>query len=461
VTSIWSVALAALERQLDQHEINLVRPLHARETDDHQLLLLAPNPYALKDFMEKGLLSVVSRVVKSESKGLITDVKVEIGSLQAPAPRTNGNSGPGSNGANGTEGHKGANGNAAGGRAPAMITGSRLDPKYTFENFVEGKSNQMARAAAIQVAQNPGSAYNPLFIYGGVGLGKTHLMHSIGNAMAARGSAGRVAYVHSADFVSDMVNALQHNRINEFKAAYRSLDALLIDDIQFFARKERSQEEFFHTYNALIERDCQIILTSDKYPNQVDGLDERLSSRFGASLTVEIEQPELETGVAILRSKAEERGVDLQEDVAFHIASGVRSNVRELEGALQRLLATAQLTGHPITLEFARHTLKDLIRMHDRNVTIERIQKETADYFKIRVADLHSRSKKQSVTRPRQIAMALGKQLTRHSLPEIGEAFGGRDHTTVLHAVRKINELRRTDTRVEEDYKKLWRILTR
>jgi chromosomal replication initiator protein len=455
VASIWSHAVEALERQLEQHEINLLRPLQARGDDGRgPLVLLAPNQYFLNRIQDS-LLPKIEHVVRDVSNGEITEVRLQVGSLDQSGPRPVASPSEPVNG----------NGAARFGvttQPTVRIADSRLDPKFTFDNFVEGKSNQIARAAAMQIAQNPGVAYNPLFIYGGVGLGKTHLMHGVGNAMIARDAKLRVAYVHSADFVSDMVNALQHNKINEFKAAYRSLDALLIDDIQFFARKERSQEEFFHTFNALLEGQRQVILTSDRYPKEVNGLEERLSSRFASGLTVEIEQPELETGVAILKSKALAKGVHLPEDVAFHIASGVRSNVRELEGALQRLLATAQLCAQKqITLEFARHTLKDLIRLHDRTVSIEDIQKTVSDYFKIRLADLLSASKKRSVTRPRQIAMALCKELTRHSLPEIGDRFGGRDHTTVLHAVRKVDELRRTDSRVEEDYGKLWRTLTR
>lgn len=449
MASIWERAVEALQGLLPQQDLNLIRPLHARETPDG-LLLLAPNTYVVEE-IRASVLGEIERVVESVSEGAVSRVRLEVGSLEreieAP-PRASAAGQPGRR-------RPGTNGNGT-----VQIAGSRLNPDYTFDKFVEGKSNQLARAAAIQISQNPGTAYNPLFIYGGVGLGKTHLMHSVGNAMAAR-SGARVAYVHSADFVSDMVYALQHNRINEFKQAYRSLDALLIDDIQFFAGKERSQEEFFHTFNALLEGQRQIILTSDRFPKDVEGLEERLSSRFGSGLTVAIEPPELETSVAILKSKAGAAGVELPDDVAFMIAQAMRSNVRELEGALRRLLATAQLTGQPITLEFAKHSLKDIIRVHDRNVTIEHIQKTVAEYFKLRVSDLLSRSKSRSVTRPRQIAMALSKELTEHSLPEIGGAFGGRDHTTVIHAIRKVEELKRTDSRIEEDFGRLWRMLTR
>lgn len=337
---------------------------------------------------------------------------------------------------------------------------SRLNPAFTFESFVEGKSNQLARAAATQVGENPGLSYNPLFIYGGVGLGKTHLMHAIGNAMLKANPKARVSYVHSERFVGDMVKGLQHNKISEFKRSYRSLDALLIDDIQFFAGKERSQEEFFHTFNALLEGQRQIILTCDRYPKEVTGLEERLKSRFGWGLTVAIEPPELETSVAILMSKAAADGVDLPEEVAFFIAKRIRSNVRELEGALRRVIANYRFTGRAIDLEFAKEALRDLLALQDRLVSIENIQKTVAEYFKIRVGDLLSKKRTRSIARPRQIGMALAKELTNHSLPEIGDAFGGRDHTTVLHGCRRIESLRETEKRIDDDYLNLLRTLT-
>ncbi|MGI9295400.1 MAG: chromosomal replication initiator protein DnaA, partial [Pseudomonadales bacterium] len=303
-------------------------------------------------------------------------------------------------------------------------------------------------------------SYNPLFIYGGVGLGKTHLMQAIGNAMLARDPGARVSYVHSERFVGDMVRGLQHNTISEFKRSYRSLDALLIDDIQFFAGKERSQEEFFHTFNALLEGQRQIVLTCDRYPKEVNGLEERLKSRFGWGLTVAIEPPELETSVAILMTKAASENIELPEEVAFFIAKRIRSNVRELEGALRRVTANSTFTGRPISLEFAKEALRDLLALQDRLVSIENIQKTVAEYYKIRVADLLSKRRSRSVARPRQVAMALAKELTNHSLPEIGDAFGGRDHTTVLHGCRRIAGLRETEKRVEEDYLNLLRTLT-
>jgi chromosomal replication initiator protein len=345
-------------------------------------------------------------------------------------------------------------------RPSATAPGSRLNPAFTFESFVEGKSNQLARAAALQVGDNPGHGYNPLFIYGGVGLGKTHLMHAVGNSILRQKPNAKVAYIHSERFVSDMVRGLQHNTIAAFKRSYRSLDALLIDDIQFFAGKDRSQEEFFHTFNALLEGQRQIVLTCDRYPKEVSGLEERLKSRFGWGLTVAIEPPELETSVAILMSKAAAELEVLPEEVAFFIAQRIRSNVRELEGALRRVMATARFTGKPITLEFTKDALKDLLALQDKLVTIDNIQKTVAIYFKIRVADLLSKRRSRSIARPRQIAMCLAKELTRHSLPEIGDAFGGRDHTTVMHACRRVKALRETETRVAEDYKNLLRTLT-
>ncbi|WP_237059823.1 chromosomal replication initiator protein DnaA [Microbulbifer sediminum] len=342
----------------------------------------------------------------------------------------------------------------------AIKHGSSLNRNFTFTSFVEGKSNQLGLAAAQQIADNPGGAYNPLFIYGGVGLGKTHLMHAVGNALLERNPNAKVVYLHSERFVADMVKALQLNAISDFKRYYRSVDALLIDDIQFFAGKERSQEEFFHTFNALLEGGQQIILTCDRYPKEIDGLEERLKSRFGWGLTVAVEPPELETRVAILMKKAEQVGVDLPHDSAFFIAQRIRSNVRELEGALRRVVANAQFTGRPIDDVLVREALKDLLALQDRLVSIDNIQRVVAEYYKIKVADLLSKRRSRSVARPRQVAMSLAKELTNHSLPEIGDAFGGRDHTTVLHACRKIRELQESDADIREDVKLLTRSLT-
>ena len=337
---------------------------------------------------------------------------------------------------------------------------SNVNPKHKFNNFVEGKSNQLGLAAARQVADNPGAAYNPLFLYGGTGLGKTHLLHAVGNAIVDGKPNAKVVYMHSERFVQDMVKALQNNAIEEFKRYYRSVDALLIDDIQFFANKERSQEEFFHTFNALLEGNQQIILTSDRYPKEISGVEDRLKSRFGWGLTVAIEPPELETRVAILMKKAEDHQIHLADEVAFFIAKRLRSNVRELEGALNRVIANANFTGRPITIDFVREALRDLLALQEKLVTIDNIQKTVAEYYKIKVADLLSKRRSRSVARPRQLAMALAKELTNHSLPEIGDAFGGRDQTTVLHACRKIEQLREESHDIKEDYSNLIRTLS-
>ncbi len=337
---------------------------------------------------------------------------------------------------------------------------SGLNQRFTFDTFVEGKSNQLAHAAAKQVAQNPGGSYNPLFIYGGVGLGKTHLMLAVGNEIQRKNPNAKVVYLHSERFVADMVKALQLNAINEFKRYYRSVDALLIDDIQFFAGKERSQEEFFHTFNALLEGGQQMILTCDRFPKEIEGLEDRLKSRFGWGLTIGVEPPELETRVAILMKKAEEEGIDLPHEAAFFVAQKIRSNVRELEGALKRVIANAAFTGSKITLPFIKESLKDLLALQDKQVSIDNIQRMVAEYYKIKISDLLSKRRSRSVARPRQVAMALSKELTNHSLPEIGEAFGGRDHTTILHGVRKIKELRESNADISEDYKNLLRSLT-
>jgi chromosomal replication initiator protein len=445
--SLWTHCLRRLEAELpEQHFNTWIRPLQAVE-DRNYLRLLAPNRYVV-DWVNQNCTSRISELVEEMVPAPAPQVVVEIGSRRAATAALSETS----------PGIRVPESRAR--REPVLPQiGGRLNADFTFANFVEGKSNQLARAAAMQVAANPGRAYNPLFIYGGVGLGKTHLMHAIGNHIRAQNNDARIAYVHSERFVGDMVRALQHNTINDFKTAYRSLDALLIDDIQFFAGKERSQEEFFHTFNALLEGQQQVILTCDRYPKEVQGLEERLKSRFGWGLTVAIEPPELETCVAILMSKASAANVQLPEEVAFFVAKRIRSNVRELEGALRRVIANSQFTGRPITLDFAKEALKDLLALQERLVTIENIQKTVAEYFKIRVADLLSKRRSRSITRPRQVAMALSKELTNHSLPEIGDAFGGRDHTTVLHACRVIKELRESQTRMNEDYQNLLRTL--
>ncbi|MET0291089.1 MAG: chromosomal replication initiator protein DnaA [Steroidobacteraceae bacterium] len=444
--SLWTVCLAVLEDELPETQFNTwVRPLQAVE-EPGRLRLLAPNRFVV-DWITSKLGPRIGDILREAAGGTDVPFIVEIGS-RAPAAVEAPASDP-------------APTPASRSRKPEpQVIGLRLNPESTFDSFVEGKSNHFAKAAALQVAENPGRAYNPLFIYGGVGLGKTHLMQAVGHIIKQRDPNARVAYVHSERFVSDMVRALQHNTMNDFKNAYRSLSALLIDDIQFFADKGRSQEEFFHTFNTLFETQQQIILTSDRYPKEIAGLEERLKSRFGWGLTVAIEPPELETCVAILMSKAHAASVTLPEEVAFFIAKRIRSNVRELEGALRRVIANARFTGRPITLEFTKDALKDLLTLQARLVTIENIQKTVADYFKLRVADLLSQRRSRSIARPRQVAMALAKELTTHSLPEIGDAFGGRDHTTVMHACKRIKELRETEQRMTEDYSNLLRTLT-
>ncbi len=447
--ALWDQCLAHLERELSPQQFNTwIRPLHV-VGDDDELRLLAPNRF-VKDWIDERFLSRIGEILDNIHQPR-PNLTVEIGEHQAesvaPARPQTETANPGV-------------ATASTGQNPQNSKNVSLNPNYTFDSFVEGKSNQLARAASSQVATNPGGAYNPLFIYGGVGLGKTHLMHAVGNEIVKNKPKAKVVYLHSERFVADMVKGLQHNKIDEFKRYYRSVDALLIDDIQFFAGKERSQEEFFHTFNALLEGEQQVIMTCDRYPKEVDGLEERLKSRFGWGLTVAIEPPELETRVAILMNKAQLSGVELPNEVAFFIAKRIRSNIREIEGALRRVIANSQFTGRPITLDFAKEALRDLLALQDKLVTIENIQKTVAEYYKIRVADLLSKRRNRSIARPRQLAMALCKELTNHSLPEIGDAFGGRDHTTVLHACRKIKELRDENSRINEDYANLLRTLS-
>ncbi len=439
MSSLWNLCLQYLEDELPQNQFNTwIRPLHAVQ-NGQSLQLLAPNQFVL-DQVKDNFLESIQESLQSLSEAEPPNLKLQVGSVHQAQPTTN------------TV--------AAVADKETISHKSNINPDFTFTSFVEGKSNQLARAASVQVAENPGKAYNPLFIYGGVGLGKTHLMHAVGNMMMVNNPNAKVVYLHSERFVADMVKALQHNSINEFKRYYRSVDALLIDDIQFFAKKERSQEEFFHTFNSLLEGHQQVILTCDRYPKEVNGLEERLKSRFGWGLTVSVEPPELETRVAILLGKAKQMQADLPDEVAFFIAKRLRSNIRELEGALKRVIANAHFTNQPITLEFAKEALRDLLSLQDRLVSIENIQKTVAEYYKIRVHDLLSARRTRSITRPRQIAMSLAKELTNHSLPEIGDAFGGRDHTTVLHACRKVKELRETEIRIREDYLSLLRMLS-
>ncbi|MBL1260381.1 MAG: chromosomal replication initiator protein DnaA [Thiotrichaceae bacterium] len=453
--SLWKKCIDHLESELSAQQFNTwIRPLHVVETAD-SLRILAPNRFVLDWVKERFLDKITSTLNKFNDAAEPLSISLEIGAKKiASAAKT-------ATKATVQPSTKKETASFAPKTAGIEINHvSSLQPSFTFESFVEGKSNQLARAAAAQVAENPGDAYNPLFIYGDSGLGKTHLMHAVGNAMIAKNPKARVVYIHSERFVGDMVRGLQHNAINDFKRYYRSVDALLIDDIQFFAKKERSQEEFFHTFNALLEGQKQVIMTCDRYPKEVGGLEERLKSRFGWGLTALIEPPELETSVAILISKAAQSRVELSQEVAFFIAQRIRSNVRELEGAMRRVIATSRFTGQAITVDFTKEALKDLLALQDKLVTIENIQKTVADYYKIRVADILSKRRSRSVARPRQVAMALSKELTSHSLPEIGDAFGGRDHTTVLHGCRKIKELKESDLRISEDYANLLRTLS-
>ncbi|HBF08170.1 MAG TPA: chromosomal replication initiator protein DnaA [Gammaproteobacteria bacterium] len=472
MSQIWSKCVEKLEAELPSQQFNMwIRPLQAEQSGS-SIILFAPNRF-VRDWVNEKFVNRIQDVIREIDPDVRYEIQVNIGSANAkPAapPKPKEPSAPANTVSNSNE-PRIVTVDALGDQNPIKpdsapdVEGriqhkSSLNPNFTFTSFVEGKSNQLARAAASQVAANPGGSYNPLFIYGGVGLGKTHLMHAVGNHLLEKNSSAKIVYLHSERFVADMVKALQINAINEFKRYYRSVSALLIDDIQFFAGKERSQEEFFHTFNALLEGGQQMILTSDRYPKEISGVEERLKSRFGWGLTVAIEPPELETRVAILMKKAEESRVDLPHDVAFFVAQKIRSNVRELEGALKRVVANSHFTGKPITIDFVKETLKDLLAVQDRQVSVENIQKVVAEYYKIKVADLHSKRRSRSVARPRQVAMAIAKELTSHSLPEIGDAFGGRDHTTVLHACRKVEELSQSDPDISEDYSNLMRLLT-
>ncbi len=486
---LWQQCVDLLRDELPAQQFNTwIRPLQI-EAEGDELRVYAPNRFVL-DWVNEKYLSRLLELLGERSSGMPPALSLLIGSKRSAAARaatpvapvnsvasanvapTPSNAAPAPAASNepsrvSFDPMSGANAPVQAPRTERSVQvegglkhTSYLNRTFTFENFVEGKSNQLARAAAWQVADNPKHGYNPLFLYGGVGLGKTHLMHAVGNHLLKKNPNAKVVYLHSERFVADMVKALQLNAINEFKRFYRSVDALLIDDIQFFAKKERSQEEFFHTFNALLEGGQQVILTSDRYPKEIEGLEERLKSRFGWGLTVAVEPPELETRVAILMKKADQAKVDLPHDAAFFIAQRIRSNVRELEGALKRVIAHSHFMGREITIELIRESLKDLLALQDKLVSIDNIQRTTAEYYKIKISDLLSKRRSRSVARPRQVAMALSKELTNHSLPEIGDAFGGRDHTTVLHACRKIAELRESDADIREDYKNLLRTLT-
>lgn len=473
--NLWQQSVDFLRDELPAQDFNTwIRPLQA-EAADGRLLVYAPNSFIIRWVNDKYFTRLLE-LMAERNNGEVPDVSLLIGSrsqpattpapVTTPAPAVDAPVTEPAPTQPATPPHAKAPATAAPAadsseaKSPVTRHVSSLNRSFTFDSFIEGKSNQLARAAAWQVADNPSHGYNPLFLYGGVGLGKTHLMHAVGNHLLQKKPGAKVVYLHSERFVADMVKALQMNAINDFKNYYRSVDALLIDDIQFFAGKERSQEEFFHTFNALLEGNQQIILTSDRFPKEIDGLEERLKSRFGWGLTVYVEPPELETRVAILMKKAEQGKVTLPHDCAFFIAQRFRSNVRDLEGALKRVIAHSHFTRQPISIELIRESLKDLLALQEKLVSIDNIQRTVAEYYKIKIADLLSKRRSRSVARPRQVAMALSKEVTNHSLPEIGDAFGGRDHTTVLHACRKIAELRESDADISEDYKNLLRTLT-
>ena len=437
-SSVWDHCLATLRSDLTEQQFNTwIKPLFVIEDEEGpSLTLLAPNKFVV-NWVQKNYLEQIKDAAEKRLHTKTT-VAISVGDRSLATTKTSN-------------------------ELPQIKTkaavGAPLNPLYTFEGFVAGKSNQIARAAAIQITENPGTSYNPFFIYGGVGLGKTHLMQSVGNRISKNNQKMKVAYVHSERFVGEMVSALQHNTINSFKNQYRSLDVLLIDDIQFFAGKERSQEEFFHTFNVLLEANKQIIITSDRYPKEIRGLEERLKSRFGWGLAVCIDPPELETCVAILKVKASLEGFDLPEDVAFFIASKIRTNVRELEGALRKLMANCKFTNREPSVNLARESLRDLLAIQAKQITIENIKKTVAEYYNIRISDLLSKRRNRSITRPRQIAMAITRELTSHSLPEIGDSFGGRDHTTVIHACKKAASLKENSNRIKDDYENIIRAL--
>ena len=448
MSELWRRCLERLEGELSAEDLHTwLMPLQARENETG-LALYAPNPYTLDTVRERYLPKIT--VLLGQLAGHELPVRLEVGSSTPRAAARPAAVAPRGNGAV-------AEPAAA---APAAAFSHNLDPHYTFETFVEGKSNQLGKAAAMQVATNPGRAYNPLLLYGGTGLGKTHLMHAAGNLMLERNPGCKVMCLNSEQFVGSMIEALRAKSMDEFKRRFRSVDALLIDDIQFFAGKDTTQEEFFHTFNALFESKQQIILTCDRYPKEVDKLEPRLKSRLGWGLSVAIEPPDFETRAAILLSKAHDKSVAMDESVAMLLAKRIRSNVRDLEGALNTLAARANFYGRPITTDFAEETLRDLLATHAQAVTIANIQKITAEYFNVRLQDLLSKRRVRSLARPRQIAMTLSKELTEHSLPEIGEAFGGRDHTTVMHACKTIRKFLETDVRMRQDWEQLIRTLT-
>jgi chromosomal replication initiator protein len=438
--NLWDTCLRRLEQELPAQQFNTwIRPLapEVGEAAD-TLILAAPNRFVLELVRER-FAARIERLA-TEASGRELGLRLVLARVAEAAPRA-------------------APVAARTPEIPSNLERARLNPAFSFDSFVTGKANQLARAAAMQVAENPGVSYNPLFVYGGVGLGKTHLVQAIGNQLADQRPQARIRYIHAEAYVTDVVRAYQQKSFDEFKRYYHSLDLLLIDDIQFFSNKGRTQEEFFYAFNALVEAHKQIVITCDTYPKEIAGMEERLISRFGWGLTVAIEPPELEMRVAIVLKKAEAESVALSEDIAFFIAKHLRSNVRELEGALKKVLAFARFSGRELSLELAKEALQDILSVASRQVSVEGIQKTVAEYFKIKISDMHSKKRSRNVARPRQVAMALAKDLTQMSLPEIGEAFGNRDHTTVLHACRTIASLRKHDTALNRDYVVLQQVL--
>lgn len=440
IDNFWQACLARFEAELSPQQFKTwIKPLRLTPNGEG-FVLWVPNRFVLQWVRDRFLNAILSHAAQYFGRPMAIDIALspapaaerEAPSLPAQSERT---------------------------QSPAGREQSRLNPLFCFDTFVTGKANQLARAAAIQVAERPGAAYNPLFVYGGVGLGKTHLIQAIGNLLSERNAAAKVRYIHAEQYVSDVVRAYQHKAFDDFKRYYHSLDLLLVDDIQFFGGKSRTQEEFFYAFNALIESHKQVIITCDSYPKEINGIEDRLISRFGWGLTVAVEPPELEMRVAILLKKAEAEAAKLDETVAFFIAKHIQSNVRELEGALKRVLAYSRFSGLPLTVDLTREALKDLLAVQSRQISIDNIQKTVADYYKIKVSEMYSKKRSRTVARPRQMAMALAKELTQLSLPDIGEAFGGRDHTTVLHACRKIAELRSSNNDITRDFAALLQVL--
>jgi len=441
MNSFWRFCLARFEKELPPQQFKTwIKPLRF-QAEGNRLTLVAPNRFVLQWIRDK-FLPRIEQLAREHFKHEI-EVLVALAEKELPVSPP-------------PQAAKGAKEQEA---KPSSREISRLNPAFTFETFVTGKANDLARAAAAQVAERLGSAYNPLFIYGGVGLGKTHLIQAIGNRLRGQAPETKIRYIHAEQYVSDVVRAYQHKAFDDFKRYYHSLDLLLIDDIQFFSGKSRTQEEFFYAFNALIEAHKQVVITCDTYPKEMAGIENRLISRFGWGLTVAVEPPELEMRVAILLKKAEAEGVKLDEPVAFFLAKHIQSNVRELEGGLKRVVAYARFAGRDFSVELCREALRDLLAIQHRQVSIENIQKIVADYYKIKVSEMYSKKRSRNVARPRQVAMALAKELTQLSLPDIGDAFGGRDHTTVLHACRKIALLKSTSSELTRDFNSLLNVL--